>query len=156
MAKKNKKSTEDVTILEEHDDRSCRNCGVRFESGKLSEKIGKDEAIKARIPICGRCAHNPNMALVKSIPGSEGIIKQFFGGEVVDNWRPITDGDKSCLTCKTKRTVNALGMCAEAKKIVEVNCLLCKFSKNAALIEAAHKNVGMDKPLEDHWISFEA
>ena len=143
---------EEVEILGEQVDKSCRNCGVRFGSGKLAQTVGNGEAQRQRAPICVKCEYNPNMALVKSIGG--GLI-EFIVGKIVDNWRPITDDDKCCPTCKIRRTVNAMGECEEARVIVKNNCLLCKFGKNAALIDATHKKFKIEKPLADNWQSFE-
>jgi len=147
---------ENVRILEDEQPvRSCSTCGVRFASGKLSMTVGKDEAVRQRIPVCGLCEHNPNMSLVKRIPGGAGIAKQYLGGEITDNWRPITDEDKSCITCKTKRTVNALGKCHEAATIVQKKCLFCKYQKNADLVDEASKRAGVGSPMVDNWENFE-
>ena len=148
--------TEDVKIMEEPEpiERSCGNCGVRYASGKQSVIEGNAKAQRDRIPICTRCEHHPNMAMVRAIPGGSAIAKAVFG-ETVDNWRPITADDKSCQTCKVQRTVNALGPCEEAALIVSKKCLLCKFSKNAEIIRQAHAKAGMQKELEDNWQNFE-
>lgn len=143
---------EEVTIIEEMEERSCHTCGVRYASGKQSVIEGKEKAIRDRAVICTRCEHHPNMALVQSIGGS--LVTQLVG-KIVDNWRPITDDDKSCQTCKTSRTVRALGNCKEARLIVENQCLLCKYSKNAAIIRAKNEQEGIGSELEDHWVNFE-
>jgi hypothetical protein len=145
---------EEVTIMEDPaQDRGCHNCGVRFGSAKRSQSVGKQQAINERTPICVRCTHHPNMALVQSIGG--GLVKRLVG-EIVDNWRPLTDEDKSCVSCKVKRTIDARGMCSDSSKIVQAKCLFCKYSKNAALVMAANEKAGVQRPLEENWVSFEA
>lgn len=59
--------------------------------------------------------------------------------------------DKNCKTCKIKHMVNQLGMCAEASKLVQNKCLMCKFSKNASVIEGLHRKLGINRSLEDNW-----
>ena len=63
--------------------------------------------------------------------------------------------DKSCRNCGINRRINVLGMCGEAARLVQNKCLMCRFSKNASYIEATHKKLGIDRPLEDNWQSFE-
>ena len=145
----------EVEILEEPVEPSCSNCGVRYASGKQSAIEGNQKAQQDRIAICTRCEHHPNMAMVKAIPGGSAIAKAVFG-EAVNNWRPITDGDKSCQTCQIRRTVNALRPCEESAQIVAKRCLHCKYSKNAALVMAAEKEAGIERELEDNWQNFEA
>ena len=155
--------TEDVKILEEPEpvERSCSNCGVRYASGKQSVIEGNAKAQRDRMPICMPCDHNPNMGTARAFAsamlgklGKADEVDKLFG-KGVDNWRPITDDDKSCQTCKVQRTVNALGPCEEAALIVSKKCLLCKFSKNADMIRQAHANAGIEKELEDNWQDFE-
>ena len=148
--------TEEVEIIEEPEpiERSCSNCGVRYASGKQSVIEGNAKAQADRMKICPRCEHHPNMAMVKAIPGGSSVAQAVFG-KIVDNWRPITDEDKSCQTCKIQRTVNALGPCEEAALIVSKKCLHCRYSKNAAMIRAAHEQAGIQKEPEDNWQNFE-
>lgn len=142
----------EVTIIEEMEERSCHTCGVRFASGKQSMIEGKEKAMRDRTAICIRCEHHPNMALVQRIGGN--LVTKLVG-EIIDNWRPITDEDKCCQTCRISRTVNAMGNCKEARVIVENQCLFCKYSKNAAIIKAKNEQEGLGSELEDHWMNFE-
>ena len=158
MAKRKPKEQpkEEYNVLEDDavPDQGCKNCGIRFGSAKYAESVGKDQAIAERGKICGACELNPNMALVKSMGGGS-IVASFFG-KVENRWRPITDDDKSCSTCLTKRTANALGPSEEALTLVTKNCLHCKFSKNAAVVAEAEAKAGIPSTTVDNWRSFEA
>lgn len=155
MAKKKQKA-EEYKIVEPPpgEPQSCKNCGIRFGSAKYAETVGKDQAIAERGKVCGACELNPNMALVQKMGGGS-IVTAFFG-KIENRWRPITDDDKSCSTCLTKRTANALGPSQEAMTLVAKNCLHCKFSKNAAIVAEAEAKTGVASTTVDNWRSFEA
>lgn len=59
--------------------------------------------------------------------------------------------EKDCKTCGIKAKINSFGMNSYAAEMVQNNCLMCKFSKNAKIIEETHKSLGIDRPLEDNW-----
>jgi len=59
--------------------------------------------------------------------------------------------EKECKTCGIKVKINRMGMVGAAAELVQDNCLMCAFSKNAKIIEQTHKNLGIKRPLEDNW-----
>lgn len=61
------------------------------------------------------------------------------------------DIEKSCPSCGVKQVVNKMGRTAEASKLVQAKCLMCKYSKNAEMIKKVHAMMGVDRPLEDNW-----
>lgn len=143
---------ETVEIIEEPE-RNCRTCGVRIASAKLSESVGVAEAKKQRTPICARCEHHPNMDMARAFGG--GSLLEKLVGKIIDNWRPITDDDKSCTSCKHKRTIDALGMTEDALKITHAQCLFCQYSKNAKVIAESNRRKGIDMEFKRNWVHFE-
>lgn len=151
--------TEEVTIVEDETDKSCDNCGVRFGSGKHAMEVGPTQAQNERIPICVRCKFHPNMGLVKSIGGS---LVESLVGEIVDNWRPVTDDDKSCSTCVVWHTVNAMRSTDKAHSLIAENCLDCRhgtfgqFSRPKKMISEVRTLAGLNDnpPTGDNWRSF--
>ena len=64
-------------------------------------------------------------------------------------------GERSCQTCKWWHLINSMGMTADASKLVQTKCLMCRYSKIAGMIAAVHASTGVERELEDNWDTFE-
>lgn len=121
---------EEVRILEdEQGERSCQTCGVRYGSGKRAVEVGNSQAVTERALVCNHCTHHKSMGIIEGL-GLGGFVKAIYG-DVVDNWRPITDDDKSCQTCKVHREV----------------CHGCRFNQ--------YNRAPGTESAEDRWVNFE-
>ncbi|MDD5323592.1 MAG: hypothetical protein PHD43_23905 [Methylococcales bacterium] len=148
---------EEVSILEEEVVKECGTCGVRFGSGKRSTIVGKQQAQRERMILCVSCEYNPSRAILANIGMS--TLADRVVGEAVDNWRPISDEDKSCQTCKTGRELIAIKDKYEFKRLMRERCASCRYSVGARIVGSTKtvvmERMGDKEPTEDHWENFE-